>query len=207
MQIDGYILHARRKGRRLTEKSVLLLWRVESLMLPFHLHVPSLGLIISFGQRWVSSAIVARVIPDVIVDAHHTMAYLKYAATRQLLMAMGQDQDQDCSQLSSVSVDLGTSSSVLPALLTEPFDQSSLKKVMTMLGCVRRCQVGDDQTLDISCPASSNHSSEFYKALMMEAQRLQLEYDESLFSEMIRPEKGLADLGVFLILTGMEILM
>ena len=206
MQIDGYILRARRKGGRLTEKSVLSLWRVESLTLPLHLHVSSLGLIISFGQRWVPSAIVARVIPDVIVDAHHTMAYLKYTATRRLLMTTGQDQDQNCGRLSSVSVDLRTLSLVLLALLTEPFDQSSLKKVMTMLGRVRRRQVDDDRTLDTSRPASSNRSSEFYKALMVEAQRLQLEYDESLFSEMIRPGKGLADLGVFSILTGMEIL-
>ena len=50
MQIDEYILHARRKGGQLTEKSMLLLWRVESLMLSPHLHVPSLGLIISLGS-------------------------------------------------------------------------------------------------------------------------------------------------------------
>jgi hypothetical protein len=47
---------------------------------------------------------------------------------------------------------------------------------MTMLGRVRRRQVDDDRTLDISRPVTSNRSSEFYKALMVEAQRLQLEY-------------------------------
>jgi len=47
---------------------------------------------------------------------------------------------------------------------------------MTMLGFVRRRQVDDDRTLDTNRPASSNRSLEFYWALMVEAQRLQLEY-------------------------------
>ncbi|KAN0139095.1 hypothetical protein V8E53_003097, partial [Lactarius tabidus] len=127
--IDEYILHTRRKSGRQTEKSVLSLWK-----------------------QWVPGAIAVGIIPDIIVDANHSMAYLKYAATRQLLTTTGQDQDNR-QQLSS----------------------ASLKKVMTMLGRVRRRQVDDDRTLEISRPASSNRSSEFYKALMVEAQRLQLE--------------------------------
>ncbi|KAH8990360.1 hypothetical protein EDB92DRAFT_1946696 [Lactarius akahatsu] len=67
--IDNYILQARRKSGRQTEKSVLSLWK-----------------------QWVPSAITAGVIRDVIIDADHSMAYLKYAATRQLLTTMGQDQ-------------------------------------------------------------------------------------------------------------------
>lgn len=98
------------------------------------------------------------------------MAYLKYAATRQLLTTMGQDQDNS-QWLSSVSV-----MPTCNAELTKSPAQASLKKVMTMLGCVQHCQVYDDQTLEISCPAASNHNSESYKALMVEAQRLQLEY-------------------------------
>jgi len=58
------------------------------------------------------------------------------------------------------------------AELRNPSDRASLKKVMTMLGRVRRLQVDDNRTLDASRPASSNPSSEFYKALMVEAQRL-----------------------------------
>ena len=55
---------------------------------------------------------------------------------------------------------------------------------MTMLGRVCHRQVDDDRMLDTSRPASSNRSSEFYKALMVEAQRLQLEY-ENLHSESL----------------------
>ncbi len=58
-----------------------------------------------FRQKWVSSAIAAGVIPDVIVDANHSMAYLKYAATRRLPTTTGQDQDNS-QQLLSVSVDV-----------------------------------------------------------------------------------------------------
>jgi hypothetical protein len=50
------------------------------------------------------------------------------------------------------------------------FFQASLKKVMTMLGRVRHHQVDDDPTLDGRRPASSTHGSDFYKALMVEAQ-------------------------------------
>ncbi|KAN0126223.1 hypothetical protein V8E53_015268 [Lactarius tabidus] len=136
--IDEYILHTCRKSGRQTEKSVLSLWK-----------------------QWVPGAIAAGIIPDIIVDANHSMAYLKYAATRQLLTTMGQDQDN-----------------------RQQLSLASLKKVMTMLGRVRCCQVDDDRTLKISRPASSNCSSEFYKALMVEAQRLQLEdADFDLFPE------------------------
>jgi hypothetical protein len=47
---------------------------------------------------------------------------------------------------------------------------------MTMLGRVRRRQADDDPTLDGRRPASSTRGSDFCKALMVEAQRLQLEY-------------------------------
>ena len=46
-----------------------------------------------------------------------------------------------------------------------------------MLSRVQHRQVDGNRTLDASCPASSNRSSEFYKALMVEVQRLQFEYD------------------------------
>jgi hypothetical protein len=47
---------------------------------------------------------------------------------------------------------------------------------MTMLGRVRRRQADDDLMLDGRRPASSTRGSDFYKALMVEAQRLRLEY-------------------------------
>ena len=56
-------------------------------------------------QQWVPGAIAAGIIPDVIVDANHSMAYLKYAATWQLLTTTGQDQ-HNSQQLSSVSVNM-----------------------------------------------------------------------------------------------------
>ncbi|KAF8267694.1 hypothetical protein EI94DRAFT_1462200, partial [Lactarius quietus] len=130
--VDDYILQAQRKGGCQTENSVLSLWK-----------------------QWVPGAIAAGIIPDVIVDADHSMAYLKYAATCRLLTTTGQDKDN-----------------------RQRLSSASLKKVMTMLGHVRRHQVDDDRALDTSRPASSNHSSEFYKALMVEAQRLQLEDED-----------------------------
>ncbi|KAH8976548.1 hypothetical protein EDB92DRAFT_1960726 [Lactarius akahatsu] len=137
--IDNYILQARRKSGRQTEKSVLSLWK-----------------------RWVPSAIAAGIIPDVIIDVNHSMAYLKYAATRQLLTTTGENQDNNSQRLSS---------------------QASLKKVMMMLGRVWRCQVDDDRTLDADRPASSNRSSDFYRALMVKAQRLQLKHEDFDISE------------------------
>lgn len=138
-----------------------------------HIHHAEPGLTFCW-QQWVPGAIAAGIIPDVIVDANHSMAYLKYAATRRLLTTTGQDQDNS-QRLSSVSVGIDLGHAPVEQL-TKSSVQASLKKVMTMLGRVRRRQVDDDHTLEISRPASSNRSSEFYKALMVEAQCLQLEY-------------------------------
>ncbi|KAF8257119.1 hypothetical protein EI94DRAFT_1818964, partial [Lactarius quietus] len=130
--VDDYILRAWQKGGCQMENSVLSLWK-----------------------QWVPGAIAAGIIPDVIVDADHSMAYLKYAATHWLLTTTGQDKDN-----------------------RQRLSSASLKKVMTMLGRVRHRQVDDDRALDTSRPASSNRSSEFYKALMVEAQHLQLEDED-----------------------------
>jgi len=53
--------------------------------------------------------------------------------------------------------------------------QSSLKKTMAMLGRVRRRQVDDDPPLEHARPAFTPRISDFYKALMVQAQRLHLE--------------------------------
>ncbi|KAH8981783.1 hypothetical protein EDB86DRAFT_2769787, partial [Lactarius hatsudake] len=99
-QIDNYILQARRKSGRQTEKSVLSLWK-----------------------QWVPSAITAGVIPDVIVDADHSMAYLKYAATRRLLTTTGQDQ-HNSQRLSSVSdFDVSENTILDSQLFPEHFEQ------------------------------------------------------------------------------------
>jgi hypothetical protein len=54
-------------------------------------------------------------------------------------------------------------------------DKSSLKKTMTMLGRVRRRQVDDNPSLEQARPAFTPRTSDFYKALMIQAQRLRLE--------------------------------
>ena len=53
--------------------------------------------------------------------------------------------------------------------------KSSLKKHMTMLGRVRRCQIDDDPSLEQTRPAFTSRTMDYYKALMVEAQRLRLE--------------------------------
>jgi hypothetical protein len=55
------------------------------------------------------------------------------------------------------------------------FMKSSLKKHMTMLGRVRRRQIDDDQSLEQTRPAFTSRTMDYYKALMVEAQRLRLE--------------------------------
>ncbi|EDR05640.1 uncharacterized protein LACBIDRAFT_302766 [Laccaria bicolor S238N-H82] len=127
--IDAYIMDTRRKSGQQTEKSVLSLWR-----------------------RWVPIAIAAGTIPDHIVDANHTMEYLKYAATRSLFTTRGHPKEG-------------------PARLSS----SSLKKNMTMLGRVRQRQCDNDPTLQARRPTSTSRSQDFYKALMVESQRLRLE--------------------------------
>ena len=106
-----------------------------------------------------------------IVDANHTMEYLKYAATRRLLTSAGREQNGN-DRLSPVSIGSVFSSTTINII----FFQASLKKVMTMLGRVRHRQADDDPTLDSRRPPSSTRGSDFYKALMVEAQRLRLEY-------------------------------
>jgi hypothetical protein len=53
--------------------------------------------------------------------------------------------------------------------------QASLKKIMTMLGRVRRRQVDDDPMLVQTRPAVTSRSEDFYKAVMVQSQRLRLE--------------------------------
>jgi hypothetical protein len=109
------------------------------------------------------------------VDANHTMEYLKYAATRRLLTSVGREQNGN-DRLSPVSDSFYTGSVFSLTIFTIILSQASLKKVMTMLGRVRRRQADDDPTLDGRRPASSTRGSDFCKALMVEAQRLRLEY-------------------------------
>jgi len=47
---------------------------------------------------------------------------------------------------------------------------------MTMLGRVRRRQEDENPGLSLSRPAKSNRTDEFYRAVMVQAQRARLEY-------------------------------
>ena len=64
---------------------------------------------------------------------------------------------------------------------------------MTMLGRVRRRQVDDDPALEQTRPAFTTRSSDFYKAVMVQAQRLRLEYVLSLVTmgavQLLRPSQ------------------
>ena len=56
-----------------------------------------------------------------------------------------------------------------------PLYQQSLKKIMVMLGRVRRRQCDDDPTLARCRPAESDRLKEFYKAVRVTAQRQRYE--------------------------------
>lgn len=47
---------------------------------------------------------------------------------------------------------------------------------MTMLGRVRARQTASDPTLDLKRPSRNARSTDFYKAVMLQANRLRLEY-------------------------------
>jgi hypothetical protein len=126
-------------------------------------------------QSWVPKAVASGTIPDHVVDSNHTMEYLKFAATRNLLTSRGRPKDGPA-RLSSVSAfNCFTKNSMLLTILSLVM-QSSLKKIMTMLGRVRRRQADDDPTIEDRRPAATTRSQDFYKALMVEAQHLHLEY-------------------------------
>jgi hypothetical protein len=133
--VDEYILNSRRQSGRQTEKSVLALWKVSSQS--FHLF-PALILVC---QRWLVGALASGTVPDLIVDVDHTIAYLKFAATRNLLSSNGNEQ-QGNQRLSPVS---GHRICHTDRLLI--YGQASLKKIMTMLGRVCHRQVDDNPTL------------------------------------------------------------
>ncbi|KAF8961564.1 hypothetical protein BDZ97DRAFT_1201735 [Flammula alnicola] len=145
---DKFILETRRKGGRQTENSVLKLW-----------------------MSWASIAINSGQLPDIIVDAKHMIAYLKYAATRQLFTRRGENK---------------STSSRLSA--------ASLKKIMTMLGRVRRRQEDENPDIKISRPSKDSRTQDFYKAVMVQAQRIRLESEDfditkgTILDSELRPE-------------------
>ncbi|CAL1712966.1 unnamed protein product [Somion occarium] len=88
--------------------------------------------VVRIWKRWVPLAIERGDIADEIVDAHHMCQYLLYTASRPQLGRSGA---------------AATSSDKLSA--------STLKKTMTMLGRIRRCQYDDNPALMQVRPAES----------------------------------------------------
>jgi hypothetical protein len=64
----------------------------------------------------------------------------------------------------------------LELVLTYYMLKSSLKKIMTMLGRVRRRQEDENLEIHTSRPAKTSRTEDFYKAVMVQSQRLRLEY-------------------------------
>ncbi|KZT27271.1 hypothetical protein NEOLEDRAFT_1027551, partial [Neolentinus lepideus HHB14362 ss-1] len=126
---DNFILTTRHPSGQQTETSVLNLWK-----------------------RWIPGALTSGIVPDIIIDANHLIAYLKYAATQKLLTTKGLEHN-----------------------LKQRLSASSLKKIMTMLGHVRCHQVDTDPSLEQTRPIDSSRTRDFYKALMVQAQRFRLE--------------------------------
>ena len=107
--------------------------------------------------------------PDNIIDANHMIHYLKYAATRRLLTKRGKEKETD-DWLSAVSPRPFTSKLVLTLL------QQSLKKIVTMLGRIRRRQQDSDPNLIHTRPATNSRCQDFIKSVMVQARRLRIEY-------------------------------
>ncbi|PPR04719.1 hypothetical protein CVT24_011841 [Panaeolus cyanescens] len=123
-------------------------------------------------KAWVTTALDTGIIPDMIIDSVHIIEYLKYAATRNLFTTYGAKK---------------TSTSRLSA--------SSLKKIMTMLGRVRRRQEDTDPSLITKRPAKNSRTDDFFRALMVQAQRYRLESADfditqgTILDSQLRPEQ------------------
>ncbi len=123
-------------------------------------------------QTWTVNTLNTGIIPDIIVDAQHVIEYLKYAATRRLFARNGAQKKSENSRLSSVRYSVHYNTSWLTQV--NLYCQSSLKKIMTMLGRVRRRQEDESPEISTTRPYSNSRTKDFYKAVMVQAQRLRL---------------------------------
>ncbi|KAH8997105.1 hypothetical protein EDB86DRAFT_2803614, partial [Lactarius hatsudake] len=101
------------KSGQQTEKSVLSLW-----------------------QRWLTGALAAGIVLDIVVDAHHTIEYLKYAVTRSLLTTSGCEQANDQRLSPQIASDVNfdiTKNTILDSeLFPEHFEQIT-RSILTRL--------------------------------------------------------------------------
>ncbi|THU95247.1 hypothetical protein K435DRAFT_859710 [Dendrothele bispora CBS 962.96] len=123
-------------------------------------------------KAWCPGAIADGLIPDDIIDANHLIRYMQYAATRQLFTKKG-----------------------TPKQGNDRLSASSLKKVNTMLGRVRRRQEDNNPKLKEERPATNSRCEDYYKALMIQAQCLRLEKDDfdvtvgTILEQQLRPQQ------------------
>ncbi|KAH9971973.1 hypothetical protein BGW80DRAFT_1253044 [Lactifluus volemus] len=99
--VDNFIFNTRRPSGQSTEASVIKLY-----------------------NEWLPNALRDEVVPDEIIDANHTIQYLKYSSTRHLLTKQGEKKETD-----------------------DCLSVQSLKKVVTMLARIRRRQEDDNPAL------------------------------------------------------------
>ena len=109
--------------------------------------------------------------------------YLKYAATCQLFNRQGKPRPTS-SRLSSVSI---STSEFYLLRSNQSMWQLSLKKIMTMLGRVRRRQEDENSEIRVSRPAKNSRTEDFYKAVMIQSQRLHLEWNIFIFNFQFSP--------------------
>ncbi|KAF8267002.1 hypothetical protein EI94DRAFT_1731730 [Lactarius quietus] len=103
-------------------------------------------------KAWLPGALRKGIVRDSIIDANHMIHYLKYAATRCLFTKQGREKESD-----------------------ERLSAQSLKKIVTMLGRIRRQQQDSDPSLVQSRPASNSRCQDYIKSVMIEARRLRIQ--------------------------------
>ncbi|KAF8467011.1 hypothetical protein DFH94DRAFT_616994, partial [Russula ochroleuca] len=109
--VDSFIINSRRQSGRQTEESILVLW-----------------------NRWLVSALASGTVPDIIVDADHTIVYLKFAATRNLLTTNGTEQQgkQQFCPLSDEDFDVTQNTILDSEILPEHFGQITRAIFLTL---------------------------------------------------------------------------
>jgi hypothetical protein len=80
-------MNTRRRSGQQTERSVLNIWKVGSSG-----RNPSVDAD-GRGKRWLTATIASGEVPDMIIDAHHIIQYLKYTGTRKLLTRSGSEKN------------------------------------------------------------------------------------------------------------------
>ncbi|KAH9037627.1 hypothetical protein EDB85DRAFT_587592 [Lactarius pseudohatsudake] len=143
--VDMFILNTRRTGGRQAGTSVLKMYKA-----------------------WLAGALRAGVVPDAVVDANHTIHYLKYAATRCLLTKRGKEKETD-ERLSAVC----ERSCPFACLILSALPSNHSR--VTMLGRIRRRQQDTNPDFVQGRPAINSRCQDYIKSVMVEARRLRIQ--------------------------------